>query len=73
MSRTFPNDQTSNTIVDPLLPPATALADLGRGLPLFDISAPELGTLATRLDCLIPSALPGDAEVAREEEVQDQI
>ena len=42
--------------------------DNRRDIPLFDIRLPEFGAFSSRSDRLIPGALSGDADVARQEE-----
>lgn len=44
------------------------LFDNRRDIPLFDVRLPEFGAFSSRSDRLVPGALSGDADVARQEE-----
>ena len=52
--------------------PALGLVHKWRDLPLFDVRLPECRAFAAGGDDLVPGVHVGDADVAREEEAEDE-
>ena len=68
---TFGDDPPDGTAHEHAPAPLDVL-DLRRAVPFLDVRAPPVCAFAAGLDGLVICALPGDADVARKEEVNNR-